>query len=201
MMLMVFSFTCLWSAPPIAAHNWGVDWWLGLTGGWLCLMVCWTSVHPVPSAAGQVFWSRAACCSVAHGGFQPLLLGLRWPSCPVDWLSCSASMLRSCQLPARGPTQLCLPLFCGVCPHTLFLPLHRAVKSLSALASPFFPCVVWGSSVCVLFLSSLWVRWPPVLRVTPWTGALGSISWLVSPCCLGASPLYKRQVLWKLTQI
>lgn len=174
----------------------------GLTGGWLCLMVYWASVHPVPSAAGQVFWSWAACCSVAPSGFQSLLIGLCWPSCPVDWLSCSASTLRTCWLPAGGPTQLCLSLFCGVCPHTLLLPLHRAVKSLSVPASPYLPCAVRGFSVCVLFLSSLWVRgWPPVLRVTPWTGALGSVSCLVSlgawvhplctrdKCC-GSSPRF-----------
>lgn len=124
------------------------------------------------------------------------------------------------QLPC-GLTQL-------LCLHALFLPAasqrpHAAVLApvLWSLSPHTFPSspqscqklVCPGLSLlplcCLGFFCLCFV---PVISVgqkmtacsqsdTLDSGALGSISCLVSPCCLGASPLYKRQVLWKLTQI
>ena len=182
MMLMVFSFTCLWSAPPITAHSWGVDWWLGLTGGWLCLMVCWTSVHPALSAAGQVFWSRAPVARWHTAGSSLSCWGFAGPA--ALWTDSAAlppcSVLASCQ--PEAPRSCACPCSVESVPtHFSFLstelskaclpwPLPSSLVLSGVLLFVFCSCHLCGSEDDRLFSEwhlGLWSSWKHLLPSFP----------------------------------
>ena len=154
--MMVFSFTCLRSAPPITAHSWGLDWWLALPYGVLgqcppsplscwpgflelgCLLLSgtrWVPVSPDRASLAQLpcGLTQLLCLHTPY-----LVTASRRPHAavlvPVVWClspHTSPSSPQSCQklvCPGLSLFTLCCPGFFCLC----FVPVISVGQRMTA---------------------------------------------------------------------